>query len=384
MEQMLVFVVCFALLVQGYHYIAYPVLLFFVGRFCERQAEKQELLPTVSLVVCAFNEAGVIRKKIENSLALDYPNLEIIVNTEGSSDSTFELSRLYASDGVVTLHSAERRGKGQALNDAVRHSSGEVLVLSDANAFYEKQAIRKLVSRFADANVGLVTGRKTVRVGALGSEDTAESESFYWRYENILKSLETRLGSTVAVHGEMLAIKRELFSPIPEDIVNDDAYQALNVLAQGRRVVFEEGAVCWEAPSSTLKDDLVRRQRMSAGRFQLLTRFNIWPRQPLVLFMFLSHKVLRLFLPIFAVVGLVANLWLVMRPDVPLGMWFTFAVQLAFLALAILGFFGGSVGKAFLPSRVAAYLVSGYAATLSGLWRALTGGQAVLWEKARR
>lgn len=384
MEHAVVFLVWFALLVQGYHYVGYPLLLFVIGRFCGREAERQEFLPTVSLVICAFNEAGVISEKIENSLALDYPDLEIVVNTEGSTDGTFELSRQYASDGVVTLYSPERRGKGRALNDAVQQTSGDVLVLSDANAFYETQAIRRLVSRFADADVGLVTGRKTVHGAVPDFKEAAESESLYWQYENLLKSLETRLGATVAVHGEMLAVRRELFAPIPEDIVNDDAYQALHIMAQGRRVVFEEDAVCWEAPSGTMKDDLVRRQRMSAGRFQLLTRRNIWPRQPLVLFMFISHKVLRLFLPLFAILALVANVWAVTRPVVALGMWSTLAAQLVFIAFAILGLFGGSTGRGFLPSKIAAYLASGYAANLSGLCRALTVGQGVLWEKARR
>jgi len=383
-EHAVVFLVWFALLVQGYHYVGYPLLLFVIGRFCGREAERQEFLPTVSLVICAFNEAGVISEKIENSLALDYPDLEIVVNTEGSTDGTFELSRQYASDGVVTLYSPERRGKGRALNDAVQQTSGDVLVLSDANAFYETQAIRRLVSRFADADVGLVTGRKTVHGAVPDFKEAAESESLYWQYENLLKSLETRLGATVAVHGEMLAVRRELFAPIPEDIVNDDAYQALHIMAQGRRVVFEEDAVCWEAPSGTTKDDFVRRQRMSAGRFQLFTRRNIWPRQPLVLFMFISHKVLRLFLPLFAILALVANVWAVTRPVVALGMWSTLAAQLVFIAFAILGLFGGSTGRGFLPSKIAAYLASGYAANLSGLCRALTVGQGVLWEKARR
>lgn len=384
MEYAVIFIVWFALLVQGYHYAAYPLLLFVMGRFRGPEPERQEFFPTVSLVICAFNEAGVISEKIENSLALDYPDLEIVVNTEGSSDGTFELSKRYASDGVITIHSPERRGKGQALNDAVRRSSGDVLILSDANAFYEKHAIQRLVGRLADADVGLVTGRKTVRGSALDLKAAAESESLYWRYENLLKSLETRLGATVAVHGEMLAVRRELFAPIPEEIVNDDAYQALNVLAQGRRVVFEEDAICWEAPSGTMRDDLVRRQRMSAGRFQLLARHNIWPRQPLVLFMFISHKVLRLFLPLFAILGFVANVWAVTRPEVAFGMWSTLAAQLVFIALAILGLFGGAKGRGFLPSKIAAYLASGYAANLSGLCRALTVGQGVLWEKARR
>jgi cellulose synthase/poly-beta-1,6-N-acetylglucosamine synthase-like glycosyltransferase len=385
LSELLTATVWLGLLVQAYHYVGYPLLLGLAARLAPRPVRKGAVTPKASLIISCFNEAAVIRDKLDNSLALDYPSLEIVINSEGSTDATAEIAKSYEAKGIVAMHAPGRRGKSAAMNDAVRRASGDILVFSDANIFYRQDAISQLVANFADPEVGLVTGCKEVRAGSTDASNPAGVESIYWRYENAIKALESRIGSTVGVHGEMLAIRRELFEPISPGTVNDDAHLAMTVLARGKRVVFEPNARGWEAPSRSLTDDATRRQRMTAGRFQLLGRADLLRRLPiLTLLMFLSHKALRLVLPLFALVALAANAVVVMLPDAPLSMWATLLAQLGALVLAALGTYGGRTLKSFPPAKLSAYIVSGYLAGLAGMVRAFRGEQSVLWEKAGR
>lgn len=378
-------VVWTCLLVQAYHFAGYPALLAVMSKIRPRPHRRAECKARVSLIISAYNEEKVIAKKIENSLALDQNDLEIIVNSEGSTDRTAEIVAGFTNRGITAMHMPERRGKSAALNDAVTRATSEILVFSDANVFYDAGAIAALTPNFADPEVGIVTGRKTVRPTQDATGNAAEEEGLYWKYENGIKFLESSLGSTIAVHGEMLAIRRHLFEAIPAGVVNDDAYLALRVLGAGYRVIFERNALCWEAPSQSLADDAKRRRRISSGRFQLIKDWRLWPtRSFLTLFMFASHKVLRLFLPLFAVIALLGNLWAVALPDVSTSMLFTLAVQLGVGALAIAGSMGGAASRAFPPCRIAAYIVSSYIANLAALWLTIRGQQSVLWERVAR
>src|SRR5690606_23893730 len=135
-------------------------------------------------------------------------------------------------------------------------------------------ALRYLVQPLADPEVGLVSGSKTV---VRDPHVVGDGEGAYWRYEAFVRRAETQTGSTVAVVGEILAIRRNLYTDIPLDVVLDDAYLCLAVLRAGHRVVYAERAVSVEAPSASRRDELERRRRIGAGRFQLLCRPALWP-----------------------------------------------------------------------------------------------------------
>ncbi len=377
--------VVIGLSIQAYHYVGYPLLLLVLAKARPRPIAKAGALPKLSLVVCAFNEADVIREKIANSLAAGYQNLEILINSEGSNDATPQIVAEYAAEGVRGVHLAERRGKSAAVNAGAAAASGEIIVFSDANAYYAPGAFAALAENFNDPAVGMVTGAKTVRPREHGQQGAAASEGTYWKYENAIKKLETASGSTVAVHGEMLAIRKQLFEPIPKGVLLDDAYLGLRVIGRGHRVVYEPRATCWEAASRTLKDDEVRRRRNVAGRYQLLSLAGVWPlAAPLSLFKYVSHKVLRLLLPVFAIIALVANIVAVMTTAPALLMQLTLLAQLAFYALAVLGMTESSWAKRLKPAQIAGFLVSGYISNLAGLWRFLGGSQSVLWERVAR
>jgi cellulose synthase/poly-beta-1,6-N-acetylglucosamine synthase-like glycosyltransferase len=366
-----------------YVYVGYPMVLWGLSKLLKNPVQTGNSLPTLSLIIAAYNESAVIGQKIENSLALDYPadKLEIMVVTDGSNDDTAEQARYYADRGVLVLHEPERRGKSAALNRGVGVAQGEWLVFSDANAYYDIGALKALARNFHDARVGCVSGRKTV---VKGESAVGDSEGLYWKYESFIKKHESALHSTTGVVGEMTALRRTLFTPIPAHIINDDAYLAFQVLARGYRVLYEPAAFSWERPSVSARDEVVRRQRINAGRYQLLFEGSWLKAPPLVLFMLVSHKFLRLLLPFLMLGLLIGTLALLGTGQAPAWAWALLGAQTAFYVLAALGGLLDAAGmKAKLP-KLATFVVTSNWAALQGLLRYLRGKQSVLWEKATR
>ncbi|WP_244510485.1 glycosyltransferase family 2 protein [Microvirga guangxiensis] len=281
-----------------YHYAVYPLIVFIAARLRKSRNTPSSYFPRVSLVIAAFNEEKVIREKLSNSFELDYPNLEILVAADGSSDRTLDIAASYADRGVKAMFEPQRRGKAAALNRAAAQATGDIIVFSDANAMYEPQAIRALVEGFSDRNVGAVSGVKIVRARNQGDTGFGRSEGFYWKYENAIRQAESRLGTTVAAVGEIVAVRKDVFRPFPASIINDDAYLALAVLAQGLDVRFAPTAVAEELASISEGDEYVRRRRIAAGRWLQLRYMSLLPlHRPFVMAAFFSHKLLRLMMP---------------------------------------------------------------------------------------
>ncbi len=385
-----------ALAVLVYHYLGYPLLMAVWARVRPRPTPDGAYTPRVSLIIAAYNEAAVIGEKIANSLQLDYPadRLEIIVVTDGSTDETPNIVARYvaASDPVKLLHEPARRGKSAAINRAATHASGDVLLFSDANALYDAATVRLLARHFADPSVGGVSGKKGIQKSGAG---LSESTGAYWRYESAIKRWESQTGATVAVVGEMMAVRRSLFVPIPGHMINDDAYLATDLLRRGHRVLYEPEAGCWETAALSTHDEVIRRRRINAGRYQLLFQPGLWPwHNPVALFQLVSHKFLRLLLPFFMIAALVGNLLALLRDGVgereqgrerPFRlMQVTFWGQVAFYGLAVWGWLAERQQQRRKLPAIAYYVVSGNLSALQGFVRFIRGQQTVLWEKARR
>lgn len=196
-----------------YTYIGYPFVLWILS-FFKRKTPNVPLLnyqPKVSLLISAYNEEWIIRDKVINALSLEYPKdkLEIIVVSDASEDNTDKYVREFSTNGVRVIRQEERRGKTAALNLAVPETKGEIIIFSDANSFYDKKSISKLVSHFADPNIGLVSG-STKYFSAQGDR-IMESANLYTRLERVTKRLESRLGSCVGADGAIFAIRKELY-----------------------------------------------------------------------------------------------------------------------------------------------------------------------------
>jgi cellulose synthase/poly-beta-1,6-N-acetylglucosamine synthase-like glycosyltransferase len=301
--------------------------------------------------------------------------------------------RGYANQQVELSYSPPRRGKMAAINRAMPQARGEIIVFSDANNEYAPDTLRELVRPFADPTVGAVSGAKTI---ARGDGALGDSEGLYWKYESFIKQAETRLGSCTGVAGEILALRRELFELPPDNIINDDFYMAMRIIARGHRLVYAPRARSTEHVSASAQDEVARRARIVAGRYQAIAlAHRLVPlRRPLVAWQIISHKFLRPLVPLAMFGALLTNVIAVLFPSrrrdqrlqhlAPPVNWLLMLAQVLFYALAWVGNHterGGTVGKLlYLPT----FLVNSNLAAVIGLYRFLSRRQTTLWQRVRR
>lgn len=291
----------------------------------------------MTLIVSAYNEAKVIRQKIENSLALDYPRgrLEVIVISDCSDDETDAIVKEYEDQSVRLIRMPERGGKTVGLNFAVPQARGEIVIFSDANALYHHQAASHLARNFADPLVGCVTGESRYQVDENAADSTA-SENLYWRYELALKRMESAISSLVGGDGAIYAIRKALFRPMrPEDL--SDFVNPLQIVAQGYCNVYEPEAISFEGGAESFEKEFRRKVRIVNRAWRGLWRV----RQVLNPFRFgfftlqvISHKLLRWLVPVFMAGAFLANLFLLNS-----GKFYQilFALQISFYVLAMIG-----------------------------------------------
>ncbi|MBU2541256.1 MAG: glycosyltransferase family 2 protein [Candidatus Omnitrophica bacterium] len=367
----------------GYAYILYPMLLFLFDKFIQRpKFTTTENLPKVSLIIAAYNEEKVIEKRIKNCLELDYPKdrLEIIIASDGSDDRTNEIVRRYNLDGVILFDYSKRQGKANVLNETLPRTKHGIIIFSDANAFFEPDAIKKLVCYFDDSRIGCVCGLLKF-VNAQGS-DSAELENFYWRYETFLKKIEGARGSLLGANGPIYAIRKELFIPCPSDTIVEDFFIPMKILEKGYKVFYEKEAVAIEETTKHIIQEKQRRIRIGAGDFQALFRLlpMLNPLKGFSSFSFWSHKVLRWLAPFFLIFAVFLNLFLLMDPLYKL----VFAMQCIFYICAVVGQILSWSGINIKPINLCYYFVSMNLSLLIGFVRYITGRQSVAWARTER
>jgi cellulose synthase/poly-beta-1,6-N-acetylglucosamine synthase-like glycosyltransferase len=377
------FVFWLATALVAYHYVIYPGAVIVLARLFGRSAGDMPdagELPTVTVVIAAYNEERVIAGKLDNTLSLDYPaqRLNVIVAAHGSSDGTADIVRSYAARGVVVLHEPERRGKTAALNRAVEAASSDIIVFSDANNDFNADALRQLVRHFNDPQVGGVCGLKQIYDAS--ERESSVGDGMYWKYESAIKRAESRLGSITTADGEIFAVRRALYRPIDESLINDDAAITLDLVRSGYRVLYETAARSHEHASIRIEDDFNVKVRMVSGGFQTLAhnwRFLLPPRSAFAV-MFLSHKVLRWLAPELLILMFLSSLLLCAQPLYLAAL----VVQLAFYLLAWRGWH--TRAGAALPTAVYVpfYFCAMNLAALFGFYRHLT--RTTQWKKAQR
>lgn len=375
-----------------YVYGGYPLLIALLARFKPEKKASSGFYPKLSLIVAAYNEEQVIRKKIENTQQLNYPSdrLQIIIAADGSDDRTVDIVKEYSADNQIVLsYSTQRRGKMAAINRAIQKVGGDILVFSDANNFFEEETLHNLVPWFSDVEIGAVSGAKHVY-----QEDAlSASEGLYWQYESWIKRNESRFHICAAAAGEILAVRENLFEPPPDWVINDDFYMLTSILKQGYRVVYKPSAQSWERTAPSAKEEMNRRRRISAGRFQALFNSVQWMpwKDPLAVWQIVSHKYLRLFLPLAMLTFVISDVFLVLsRRGTGESLFtndqiysFLLLGQLIFYAVAILGRFCKFKGVSrifYLP----VFLLDSNFAVLQGLIEFLSKGQRTGWEKIAR
>ena len=352
----------------------YPLAMGVLARVRPRPVRKADQTPTVSLVVSAHNEEAVIRRRIQNALALDYPAeaLEIVVASDGSTDLTDAIvGEIAAEDARVRLLQCPREGKVAAQHRSVRATSSDVLAFTDANSEWKPDALRALVSNLADEEVGYVCGQLR-----LESPDGANMEGIYWHYEMWVREQESTASSITAGNGAIYAVKRDAYVEDDPKFGHDFGFPYL-MEQMGRRAVYEPRAVAVEKPAAEPEDEYGRKVRtISRALGHILTGRALRPTRPLYMAELISHRVLRYSTGILHLGLLVSNLVLVARA--PFYRLF-FLLQLAGLGLA-------GAGKTRLPvpgARLAYYYFVVTKATLAALVRYLRSGTPQMWDKAK-
>lgn len=363
-----------------YVYVGYPLVAGARAGLRSREPRVGALEPTVSIVVVAYNEGPRIESRLENLLALDYPphRLEIIVGSDGSTDDTVERARKYADAGVTVKALPRRRGKPAVLNGLVRRARGEIVVFADARQQFDRATLRALVANFADPQVGAVSGELILQAPA-GAATAGRGAAFYWHYEKYIRSAESSYDSTVGATGAIYAVRREMFEPIPEDTLLDDVLIPLRIVRKGYRVVFEPRAKAYDCTPPTAQHEFARKARTIAGNFQLFSRER-WlfdPRQNRLWFETISHKALRLTLPLLHVGLFAANAGLAGTQPYQ---WLL-AGQVAFYAAALAGCLQRRAARRLALMAVPYTVCLLSWATVVGFFRFVTDRQPVTWDR---
>lgn len=363
----------FAVTTLAYSYLLYPVLIWFVGRRFRAHRgtpdpDHQFEWPFLSVLLAAHNEQDVIGDRVRNFFDCVYPGKsEIVIVSDGSSDCTAEIAAQFTSDRVIVIETAQRAGKGAAINLAAQAGHGEILVFTDANSFFEQNALAELAKRFADREVGLVTGCTQYPAKTIGSA--------YQRYEQMLKRFESQSGVVATADGAIYAMRRSLWRAHDPALINDFLHPIL-VALEGKRALIEPHAICREQFS--IDSEFRRQVRMVSQAAYIYVRFFL----PLVrerrwcsVLVLTSHKLLRwLTAPLLALAVVTTVL------AAPAGGIYRTALvaEAMFALLAVLGAIAARLGLDQRAEFVWQFIVLNCACAM-GLWRGLIGNIPVMW-----
>jgi glycosyltransferase involved in cell wall biosynthesis len=361
-----------------YTHVGYWLLLSAIARLRRRRRGRADApgtpgapLPGVAVVVAAYAEENVISGRVANLRALDYPpdRRQVIVACDGSPDATAERARAAGADLVLEL---PRGGKIRAQDAAVERVEAEIVAFSDANVTWERDALSRLVARFADPRVGYVCG--DVR---LVNDRGTNQEGLYWRYEMALRRLESQVRSVTGGNGAIYATRRETYLVV-DPVMGHDLSFPFNIVKRGRLAVYEPDARASEKMVPSIEGEFARKRRMMSHTWPIVFRGGMLsPRgyDPLYALMIFSHRIVRYLSPFLHLVALGTSIAL-------LGHGWVYAVavgiQLAVLAAALL--------EPLLPVRpllIARYYVLTTVSLAAGLWDWLFRGTAAGWEPAK-
>ena len=365
-----------------YVYAGYPLLVFAVARLFPKSIRRAEINPTVTIIITAYNEELDIKAKLENTLLIDYPKerLEIIVASDGSTDSTDEIVRSFADRGVKLFRQEGRVGKTFTQNKAVEQASGEIILFSDATTIYRRDVLHALIPNFADADIGCVAG-KLIYVDPSKSSVGGGAKS-YWNYETFLKQNESRACSLIGASGCLYAVRKSAYIPMYPEACSDFLICTI-VYRQGMRSIYEPQAVCTEETNKRTDKEFQMRVRVISQTFTDLWR-NRDMLNPLKSGFYaielISHKVLRYFIPFFLLMIFASTAGLAWSSPI-------FAVvlglQIAFYLVAFLAWTLESKRLSLGVFAVPLYFVLANLSSAVGFYKFLRGENYARWEPSR-
>ena len=368
---LIVFWTSFLLLL--YTFIGYPLLLRVIAAFMPKHHNIYESCqPSVSIVLSVYNEEAVIRQKIENFLALDYPDdkLEFIIISDCCDDRTEEIIRAFSNPRIKLLVQTERSGKTKNLNRGVADAQGDIIIFTDANSIFNRDAVAKLVRHFADPSIGLVSGKSVYFDPATGNTSTGGA---FRRYEDFIKSSESRIVSIIGADGAIYALRETLYEPLRPEFINDFLH-TIQVVIKGYRAISDDDAICREETVEGGGGEFRRQTRIMAQSWLIFsTQIGLLLKSGKFLYAWqlINHKFIRwVTIPVMALL-LISSGLLADEQTLPM---IVFTILVVFLIMGVLGHYvklrGLEIPYLFLIVHCAA---------ISGFFIWIRGGTVATW-----
>jgi cellulose synthase/poly-beta-1,6-N-acetylglucosamine synthase-like glycosyltransferase len=364
-----------------YVYAGYPLLLALIGLFVRRPRTHAGYTPRISVLIAAYNEEEAIERKIQQTLALEYPvdKIEVLVLSDCSTDRTDEIVKEFLDSRVRLVRMPERRGKTFAQNVGVKEAAGEVIIFSDATAIYHPKALLYLACNYQDSSVGAVSGRYQYFDPGEQSPTGLGSVAF-WNYENMIKKLQSGIRTITGCCGCIYSVRKAAYTDLPADIISD-LVQPLQAISKGYRVVFEDRALAYEETTQSTSEEFSMRVRVVTRAMRgllsvadLLKPWNFaWPA-----FQLWSHKIMRWMVPLFLIALFAANSLLLDSSFYR----FVLAVQLLFYAAALLNILL-PLHRQWKPLGIPLFFCTLNAAALVSMLEICRGRKYVTWQTVR-
>lgn len=320
-----------------YTYLGYPLFIALWARFNSLKNQRGPIKPTISIIISAYNEEKYIGAKISNCFQLDYPKelMQLIVVSDGSTDNTETIvsNAMIKHKNLNLINLLAHKGKAQAINSAVAAAKNQILVFTDARQVLAKNAISSLVANFAHPSVGAASGELLF----IDEQEQPQMSgiSFYWKYEKWIRQAEASVHSMCGATGAIYAIRKNLFTTLPQDLVLDDVFIPMGAVLAGYRLVFDSNAQAYDRISESNKNEFMRKVRTLYGNYQLLAfeprLLNPWANP--IFLQFFSHKICRLIAPFCLITLFISNLFLLTNLYM-----YLLLMQLGWYMLALAGF----------------------------------------------
>ena len=332
------------------------------------------------MIVTAFNEKERIREKIENILSIAYPKdkIEIIIASDGSTDGTNEIISDYAGKGIHLLPIPFRGGKESAQKEAVKQSTGEILVFSDVSTMIEPNGIEQIVSNFADPEIGCVSSRDMV----IGPDGAPGGEGLYVRYEMWLRRLESRVSTLVGLSGSFFAARRGVCEDFAEDL-DSDFRTLLNSVKAGKRGMIDPLAIGYYRDISDPRKEFDRKVRTVLRGITVFFRnteyLNVF-RYGLFSYQYLCHKLLRWLVPIFMMVSVLSIAIMSLHSSAYFIIFLAILTVFSYYLLLHFNFIRKPMNIMVVP----VYFITVNLSILTAWWKYFKKERVIVWDPTKR
>ena len=368
----------------GYVYVIYPVMIWAiawarVNKGVPNHTVSDQPLPTITILVPAYNEEAVIAAKVENCLSLDYPSelVDIVVVSDASTDNTDSLVTSYEREApeLLRLHRMNQRGgKTAGINAAMQTIKSDITVFTDTNVTLDVDSLKHIASALSAPLVGGVAGQLTY-VNPDASE-TAQSGGLYWRYEEFIKRNEGLCGSIMGADGSIFAIKSRFYRQLPNHVM-DDFCTSMGVVLQGHVFAFDPRIKAYEKSAEKSVEEFQRKVRIANRSFNSYRSLSLLGNLGMLdTWKFFSHKWLRWISFVFLLTALISNIAIVLSTTA-LGYEALLACQVVAYSLVVIKHVMPSFKLPFLNAWY--YFVMANTANAIGICQSLLGRKTTIW-----